>query len=733
MSWFSGAQVPVADLENKISEATSESIPNGEIDLSIGLEITDLIRSKKIPPKQCMRALKKRLTLVYQNPNLLSSTLKLVDLCVKNGGYHFLVEISTKEFIDYLVDFIFIVHYNTKDQVSNESDAKYRVGMLILSLLKEWKIYFENQMQLNYVEKRYNQLVNQGYEFPNSDFTEQLNSKFIDSDAPPDWVDNNECMICYTPFSLMNRKHHCRSCGGIYCQTHSSHRSPLVSLGIMDPVRVCDNCYERIKMKNGSNLSRVKSSRKTNSRLIDQSNENEDEDLRRAIELSLQDGTISMVETPQAPQTIQAPAGVSNPGIDVDEEDEDMKAAIAASLKEQEEHEKAMKKRNEMASNTRYPSQNAVSSDLYSNILPFDEENQTPNATLSPKQHRERHTVKLEDLTPKEEEQINLYITLMMQIRNDPAKQENILYDSNLNELHSQVIRLKPKLNKSLRSSIERYEAFLGLNNKISTITRLYDQFLESKLSMAYGNHAINSSNAEISGPSTYGVEYTNLLNQYNDYNSLQNRASGYLQYNPSGSLSNQQTGYSNPMLEQRSGYSYQQNPQGINTQDPSFLQEPSAPDYPTSHKEYGYLYESQPEQDIGPAHPINQSSRGESEIPQQQALFYGSPPYLQYQQSQNYEEQPQVASYSSPQSQEPSEPVYPGAEYNSNDNLSKESASSKFPPIEEIEAPHTQVPNLNYQLQNNLPDLPTLPPPTGKNDEVSESHASEPEPLIEL
>ena len=54
MSWFGRAtsDAPVAtisqvELDNKIVEATSESIPNGEIDLSIAFEITDLIRSKK--------------------------------------------------------------------------------------------------------------------------------------------------------------------------------------------------------------------------------------------------------------------------------------------------------------------------------------------------------------------------------------------------------------------------------------------------------------------------------------------------------------------------------------------------------------------------------------------------------------------------------------------------------------------------------------------------------------
>lgn len=54
MSWFgrsSGANpastISTVELDNKISEATSESIPNGEIELSVAFEITDIIRAKK--------------------------------------------------------------------------------------------------------------------------------------------------------------------------------------------------------------------------------------------------------------------------------------------------------------------------------------------------------------------------------------------------------------------------------------------------------------------------------------------------------------------------------------------------------------------------------------------------------------------------------------------------------------------------------------------------------------
>lgn len=164
MSWFGRAtsDAPVAtisqvELDNKIVEATSESIPNGEIDLSIAFEITDLIRSKKILNKIAMRSLKKRLTLIYLNPNLLLSSLKLIDLCIKNCGFGFLIEISSKEFMDYLIDFIFKIHYNTKELTYGHGGGdvgnKIKIGEMILKYLQNWKIIFENQQQLQYVEK----------------------------------------------------------------------------------------------------------------------------------------------------------------------------------------------------------------------------------------------------------------------------------------------------------------------------------------------------------------------------------------------------------------------------------------------------------------------------------------------------------------------------------------------------------------------------------------------------
>merc|ERR1719319_1191567 len=58
------------------------------------------------------------------------------------------------------------------------------------------------------------------------------------------WEKDSEatiCKICEKSFSLARRKHHCRNCGGIYCDPCSDNKMALASSA--KPVRVCDNCY----------------------------------------------------------------------------------------------------------------------------------------------------------------------------------------------------------------------------------------------------------------------------------------------------------------------------------------------------------------------------------------------------------------------------------------------------------------------------------------------------------
>ncbi|CAF1272199.1 unnamed protein product [Rotaria sordida] len=63
------------------------------------------------------------------------------------------------------------------------------------------------------------------------------------------WVPDDKadtCMHCHTSkFSAYNRRHHCRNCGIIVCDTCSKKRFLLPHLDAK-PVRVCDSCYLKL-------------------------------------------------------------------------------------------------------------------------------------------------------------------------------------------------------------------------------------------------------------------------------------------------------------------------------------------------------------------------------------------------------------------------------------------------------------------------------------------------------
>ncbi|XP_064885679.1 lateral signaling target protein 2 homolog isoform X1 [Columba livia] len=62
----------------------------------------------------------------------------------------------------------------------------------------------------------------------------------------PEWVPDSmcsRCSACRSPFTLLRRRHHCRSCGKIFCARCSPHATALPHYGQPKPVRVCTHCY----------------------------------------------------------------------------------------------------------------------------------------------------------------------------------------------------------------------------------------------------------------------------------------------------------------------------------------------------------------------------------------------------------------------------------------------------------------------------------------------------------
>lgn len=61
----------------------------------------------------------------------------------------------------------------------------------------------------------------------------------------PDHISSN-CSSCGQQFSVMLRRHHCRKCGAVFCDSCSSHQIAVPDEHFYDPVRVCKTCYESI-------------------------------------------------------------------------------------------------------------------------------------------------------------------------------------------------------------------------------------------------------------------------------------------------------------------------------------------------------------------------------------------------------------------------------------------------------------------------------------------------------
>merc|ERR1711907_701896 len=68
----------------------------------------------------------------------------------------------------------------------------------------------------------------------------------LQATEPPTWAsdsDHKVCFHCNTAFTLVNRRHHCRHCGVVFCGACTSKKVVVERMGFTEPIRVCDECH----------------------------------------------------------------------------------------------------------------------------------------------------------------------------------------------------------------------------------------------------------------------------------------------------------------------------------------------------------------------------------------------------------------------------------------------------------------------------------------------------------
>ena len=637
-SWF-GASAQATELAAQIDSATQSSLE----DISLNLEISDTIRSKTVPPKECMRLLRRRL-LASKNPNIQLSVLNLTDTCVKNGGSHFFSEIASREFMDTLTA---ILRTGTSD-TSGEREVKTKV----LELVQQWAGAAEGDLKLVYLTETYRSLQMEGFHFPPR---ENVAKSMFDSTAPPEWTDSDVCMRCREKFTFTNRKHHCRNCGNVFCQSCSSKVLPLPALGIVQPVRVDDGCYAKLTAGRsgggGEPMSPSSGARNTlwqdsvpartsslvgpgrvpsvmqprAARVLGEES-GFDADLKRALEMSLEEskgqGGTGYVpqQAPGRRESIAKPAAQTNgKKASADDDDADLKAAIAASLADME------------AQKTRHTAQ-------------LRQQTSSAPSSSTPTAPRVANPF---ELTPLEAENISLFSTLVDRLATQPRG--TVLREPQIQELYESIGSLRPKLARSYGEVMSKHESLLELHGKISTVVRYYDRMLEERMASAYqgsgagryssgggGYPSIPSASASTAGGvesyytgggepqmDAYAPQYAQPQQAYAPYPSAaaeKQRLSSYSQQ-PA-----QDAGYYPPQQQNQAPYPP--------LQQPSQPQQQQQPPYDQRRPSQPHIYPDQ--RTYAPSHvsaPSNPSNYYTSEGPPS--------PEATYQQQQNPQQQP--------------------------------------------------------------------------------------------
>nr|CAG8485697.1 15052_t:CDS:10 [Entrophospora candida] len=303
------------------------------------------------------------------------------------------LKLASREFVDSLLGIV-----RSPASTSN-NDVKEK----LLGLIQTWALAFEGKPELVYVTETYRLLKHE--------VDKSTSIMMIDTATPPEWSDSDFC-------------HHCRNCGKTFCGECSSKSTPLPSIALSSTL------HSNSATTNGNDTH------------TSQGSDEEDEDFKKAIELSLK-------ETKNHKNNIRGE----------EEMDDDLAAAIAASLKDLK------------IDQPKYSTQTQYDHQSSSSAYPFD----------VPKDQNE--------LSQIEADNIYKFSDLLEKIQQSGS---DLIRDRQVQELYDRIGELKPKLTKNLTETIQRHQDLMEMHEKLSQVIKLYDQLLEDRMSNTYSRRASN-------------------------------------------------------------------------------------------------------------------------------------------------------------------------------------------------------------------------------------------------
>ena len=180
--------------------------------------------------------------------------------------------------------------------------------------------------------------------------------------------------------------------------------------------------------------------------------DDDDKDLKLALQMSLEEARRSGIVAEPASSRPEPSKSVTQPIVPQTQEaeDESLRAAIAASLKDMENHKTAMD----------YPSVQHISSPHQNLSPPKDKDNVSSEYPVPSQMYLTNSQVSNNELSPLEAENITLFATLIERMQASPPGA--ILREPRIQELYEAVSALKPKLGRTLSTVVGTYGKFVS-------------------------------------------------------------------------------------------------------------------------------------------------------------------------------------------------------------------------------------------------------------------------------